>query len=135
MLTLTTNDTLDTFSLLANWTGAATTVQVRFVNQGGGDRLQVWNSAGTTQVPFGTIDLGRNDFTTSTLSFNGSTMTQANGVITVVLGASDRRDRDDRGRQRQHDLDTVRDRNRPCGQRHGHGARSPSPTAARDRDF
>ncbi len=57
VLTLTTNDTLDPFSLLANWTGAATTVQVRFVNQGGGDRLQVWNSAGTTQVPFGIIDL------------------------------------------------------------------------------
>jgi hypothetical protein len=62
-------------------------VQVRFVNQGGGDRLQVWNSAGTTQVPFGVIGLARNDFTTSTLSFNGSTMTQASGVITVVLGA------------------------------------------------
>jgi hypothetical protein len=87
VLTLTTNDTLDTVSLLANWTGAATTVQVRFVNQGGGDRLQVWNSAGTTQIPFGTINLNRTDFTTSTLSFNGSTMTQTNGVITIVLGA------------------------------------------------
>ncbi len=87
VLTLTTNDTLDTFSLLANWTGSATTVQVRFLNQGGGDRLQVWDSAGTTQVPFGTINLGRNDFTTSTLAFNGSTMSQNNGVITITLGA------------------------------------------------
>jgi hypothetical protein len=87
VLTLTTTDTLDTYSLLANWTGAATTVQVRFVNQGGGDRLQVWNSAGTTQIPFGTINLGRNDFTTATLSFNGSTMTQSGGVITITLGA------------------------------------------------
>jgi hypothetical protein len=87
VLTLTTNDTLDTYSLLANWTGAATTVQVRFVNQGGGDRLQVWNSAGTTQIPFGTINLSRNDFTTATLSFNGSTMTQSGGVITITLGA------------------------------------------------
>ena len=52
-------------SLLANWTGAATTVQVRIVNQGGGDRLQVWDSAGLTQIPFGTINLGRTDFTTS----------------------------------------------------------------------
>jgi hypothetical protein len=87
VLTLTTNDTLDTYSLLANWTGAATTVQVRFVNQGGGDRLQVWNSAGTTQIPFGTINLNRNDFTTATLSFNGSTMTQSGGVVTITLGA------------------------------------------------
>jgi hypothetical protein len=87
VLTLTTNDTLDTFSLLANWTGSATTVQVRFLQQGGGDRLQVWDSAGTTQIPFGTINLNRNDFTTSTLSFNGSTMSQNNGVITIALGA------------------------------------------------
>jgi hypothetical protein len=87
VLTLTTTDTLDTFSLLANWTGTATTVQVRFVNNAGADRLQVWNSAGTTQVPFGTIALGRTDFTTGTLSFNGSTMTQSGGAITVTLGA------------------------------------------------
>jgi hypothetical protein len=85
-LTLTTNDTLDTFRLLANWTGSATTVQVRFVNQGGGDRLQVWDAAGTTQVPLGTINLNRNDYTTSTLSFNGSTMTQSGGAITITLG-------------------------------------------------
>ena len=36
--TLTTNDTLDTFSILSTWTGSATTVQLRFVQQGGGDR-------------------------------------------------------------------------------------------------
>ena len=88
VLTLTTTDTLDSVSLLANWTGAATTVQVRFVNNAGADRLQIWNSAGTTQLPFGTIALGRTDFTAgTTLSFNGSTMTQSNGVITVTLGA------------------------------------------------
>ena len=88
VLTLTTNDTLDSFSLLANWTGAATTVQVRFVNNAGADRLQIWDSAGTTQLPFGTIALGRTDFTAgTTLSFNGSTMAQSNGVITVTLGA------------------------------------------------
>jgi hypothetical protein len=86
VLTLTTNDTLDTFRLLANWDGTATTVQVRFVNQGGGDRLQVWDSAGTTEIPFGTINLRRNDFTTSTLSFDGSTMAQAGGAITITLG-------------------------------------------------
>jgi hypothetical protein len=83
---LTTTEALDTFALLSTWDGSATTVQVRFVNQTGGDLLQVWNSAGTTQVAFGTIDLGRTDFTTTTLSFNGSTMTQTNGVIDVVLG-------------------------------------------------
>ena len=87
VLTPTTNDTLDTYSLLANWTGAATAVQVRIVNQGGGDRLQVWDSTGLVQVPFGTINLGRADWTTTTLAFNGSTMTQAGGAITITLGA------------------------------------------------
>ena len=87
VMTLTTNDTLDSFSLLPNWTGAATSVQVRIVQQGGGDRLQVWDSAGTTQVAFGTINLNRNDYTNSTLSFNGSTMTQSAGAITLTLGA------------------------------------------------
>lgn len=87
VFTLTTSEALDSFRLLANWTGAATSVQVRFVQQGGGDRLQVWDSAGTTQVPLGTISLGRTDFTTSTLSFDGSTMTQAENAITITLGA------------------------------------------------
>jgi hypothetical protein len=87
VLTLTTTDTLDTYSLLANWTGAATTVQLRIVNQGGGDRLQVWDSTGVTQIPFGTINLGRTDFTTATLAFNGSTMTQSGTSISITLGA------------------------------------------------
>jgi len=87
VMTLTTNDTLDSFSLLANWTGAATAVRVDFVNAGPGDRFQVWDSTHTTQIPFGTIVLDRKDFTTGTLSFNGSTMTQNNGAITITLGA------------------------------------------------
>src|SRR5215213_6811890 len=88
VLTLTTSEALDSFSLLANWTGAATTVQARFVNNTGADRLQIWNAAGTTQLPFGTIALGRTDFSSgTTISFNGSTMTQSSGVITVTLGA------------------------------------------------
>jgi hypothetical protein len=87
VLTLTTTDTLEPVSLLANWTGAATTVQVHIVNQGGGDRLQVFDSTGLTQLPFGTINLGRTDFTTTTLNFNGSTMTQAGTAINITLGA------------------------------------------------
>jgi hypothetical protein len=87
VLTLATSETLDTYSLLANWTGTATTVQVHIVQQGGGDRLQVWDAAGTTQLPFGTINLGRTDWTASSLNFNGSTMTQAGGAITITLGA------------------------------------------------
>jgi len=87
VLTLTTNDTLDTYSLLANWTGAGTAVQVHIVNQGGGDRLTIWDSVGLTQLPLGTVNLGRADWTTTTLNFNGSTMAQSGGAITITLGA------------------------------------------------
>ena len=86
VFTLTTNDTLDTFAILANWTGAATPVQLRFVNNATADRVQIWNSAGTTQLPFGTISLGRTDFTGAAgISFNAS-MVQSAGTITVTLG-------------------------------------------------
>jgi hypothetical protein len=87
VLTLTTNDTLDTYSLLANWTGSATAVQVHIANQGGGDRLTIWDSGGLAQLPLGTINLGRADWTTSTLNFNGSTMAQSGTNITITLGA------------------------------------------------
>ena len=87
VLTLTTNEALDTYSVLANWTGAGTAVQVHIVNQGGGDRLTIWDSTGLTQLPLGTINLGRADWTTTTLNFNGSTMAQSGGAITITLGA------------------------------------------------
>jgi hypothetical protein len=87
VLTLTANEALDTYSILANWTGAGTPVQVHIVNQGGGDRLTIWDSTGLTQLPLGTVNLGRNDWTTTTLNFNGSTMAQSGGAITITLGA------------------------------------------------
>jgi hypothetical protein len=87
LLTLTTNEALDTYSVLANWTGTGTAVQVHIVNQGGGDRLTIWDSTGLTQLPLGTINLGRTDWTTTTLNFNGSTMAQSGGAITITLGA------------------------------------------------
>ena len=133
VLTLTTNDTLDTFSLLANWTGAATTVQLRFVHQGGGDRLQVWNSAGTTQVAFGTINLRSADFTTSTLSFNGSTMTQTGGAITITLGAPIVGAVTTVGKPPRNALEPVGGRDRPGRERDSPQACSPSPGAERPR--
>lgn len=87
VLTLTTSDTLDTYSLLADWTGGGTAVQVHIANQGGGDRLTVWDADGLAQLPLGTINLGRADWTTSTLNFNGSTMAQSGTAITITLGA------------------------------------------------
>jgi hypothetical protein len=63
-------------------------VRVNLLNQGGGDRLEVRDSTGVTLLPFGTINLGRNDFVTATVTFPASTMTQSNNVITIVLGGT-----------------------------------------------
>ena len=88
-LTLTTNDTLDSLTILANWTGGATTVQVRLVNNAGGDRLEIRNSTGATVLPFGTINLGRTDFVGGGgAQFSAATMTQSGNTIAVVLGGT-----------------------------------------------
>jgi hypothetical protein len=86
VLTLTTNESLEPMSVLAGWSGGATAVQVRFRNLPPGDRLEIWDAAASSQLPFGTISLGRTDFTTSNLWFEGSTMTQAGNAITISLG-------------------------------------------------
>jgi hypothetical protein len=88
VFTFTTSEALDTFRLYANWDGTATTVRVNLLQQGGGDRLEVRDPTGATLLPFGTIDLDRNDFVTATVTFPASTMTQANNVITIVLGGT-----------------------------------------------
>jgi hypothetical protein len=87
-MTLNYSDIMDPNSLLAGWDGSPLTVQAGFRNQAGGDRFEVWNSALTTQVAFGTISMGRNDFTTGTLGFAGSTMTMSGSTVTIVLGGT-----------------------------------------------
>ena len=89
-LTLTTNDTLDSFTVLAGWDGSATAVSVRLDNNNGGDVLEI--RSGATVLPFGTINLGRTDFISASggglATFPASTMTQSGNAITVVLGGT-----------------------------------------------
>jgi hypothetical protein len=40
----TFSEALEPISVLAGWNGSATTVTVRVISKGGGDRLQIWNS-------------------------------------------------------------------------------------------
>jgi len=85
-LILTYNEAMEPVSILAGWSGASTTVTVRLVQNGTSDRVQVWNAANTTQLPFGTIRLQRTDYTTATVNFTNSTMTMVGGVVTITLG-------------------------------------------------
>jgi hypothetical protein len=91
-LTLTTNDILDTFTILAGWDGSATTVRVVLDNDNGGDLLEIRNASGAAVLPFGTINLGRTDFIAAAggglATFPASTMTQSGNAITVVLGGT-----------------------------------------------
>src|SRR5262249_26554653 len=48
-------------SVVAGWTTGTQAVQVRAINNSNAnDRIQVFNAAGTTQLPFDTINLNRN---------------------------------------------------------------------------
>jgi hypothetical protein len=87
----TFSEPIDPTSVLAGWSGAATGVVVRISNQSP-DTLTVWNAANTTQLPLGSIALGRTDYVSATATFGAtgtaSTMVQSASTITVTLGTA-----------------------------------------------
>ena len=86
-VTYTFSETMDPDSFLAGWSGAAQNVTVRLVNGGAGnDSLQIWNAANTAQLPFGSVNLGRTDYTGGNVNFTGSSMLRTGSAITVTLG-------------------------------------------------
>ena len=93
-LTLTYNDQLDPNSLFSGWDGSSMNVAVVLVDGGtsANDTIQVWDVPRVTQIPLGTIDLGRKDYLTSRssivygLSGTPSTMVMNGSTITITLG-------------------------------------------------
>lgn len=96
-ITFTYNDTIDPYSILANWTGASTSVVVRINNNVAAtanmDQLLVANAANSAVLPItgaNGVNLGRNDYVTAARTFGAtgtaSTMTRSGGTITIVLG-------------------------------------------------
>jgi hypothetical protein len=94
----TFSEPVDPQSILAGWTGASTPVVVRMIDGGilnlGLDELSVFNSTNTTQLPFGAVNLGRNDYVTGLLggqinfgaSGTPSTMVMSGNTVTITLG-------------------------------------------------
>jgi hypothetical protein len=83
--------TMDPYSILSSWSGTSTNVYVR-INDGGSsnDTLQVFDSGNSLQLPLGTVDLGRKDYVSASVTFGGSTpstMVQSGAAITVTLGS------------------------------------------------
>lgn len=79
---------IDSNSVIAGWDGTAMTVTLRLLNAGGGggDRVQIWDAANTTQLPLGIVRLGATGYTATTVNFTNSTMTISGNTVTVVLG-------------------------------------------------
>ncbi len=86
VVAFTYTETMDPASIMAGWSGAATSVTVQVQQAGGSDHLEVFDAAGTTLLALGQIRLNRTDFVTTTVSFTGSTMTQSGATIQIVLG-------------------------------------------------
>ncbi|HWO69772.1 MAG TPA: hypothetical protein VNP94_03335 [Actinomycetota bacterium] len=84
-VTLTFSERIDPGSVLGGWDGTATAVQVRIVNAGSSDTLQVRAAGGSPVLPLGTVALG-GDYVAGTRNFNGSTMVQAGTAVVLTLG-------------------------------------------------
>ena len=89
-ITFTYSEPMDPSTILAGWDGTVSTpVTVRLLNANGagGDRIQVWDAANTTQIDLGTVRLGATGYTTTSITFTNSTMTMSGSAFTIVLGA------------------------------------------------
>ncbi|CAN5544357.1 hypothetical protein BH20CHL6_BH20CHL6_03090 [soil metagenome] len=87
-ITFTFSEPIEPHSILAGWTGAATTVVVRLADGGaGGDTLTVWNAANTAALPLGSVNL-KSNYTGAGASFTGSSMVRSGSAVTITLGAA-----------------------------------------------
>ncbi len=92
-ITLTYSEPVDPNSLFSGWDGSSMSVAVVLVDGGSSnDTIQVWDVPRVTQIPFGTIDLGRKDYLTQHsydvfgVSGTPSTMVMSGSTITITLG-------------------------------------------------
>jgi hypothetical protein len=88
--TFTFTEPMDPASILVSWTGAATTVRVKFQNNGcaGADTMTVLDSGGGGGVHLGTVCLG-GDVVNGQAFFTTSTMVMSGNTVVVTLGGAD----------------------------------------------
>jgi hypothetical protein len=84
--------TVDPTTVLSGWDGSSQAVIVEIVDGGtsGDDKLEVLNASSRSQLPLGTVDLGRKDYVSKTTTFGASGtaagMVLSGSAITVTLG-------------------------------------------------
>jgi len=83
---------IDPNSILSGWSGASTNVVVRLNNGSGSsnDTVTIFNATNATQLPLGSVNLGRTDYTGANLTFGAtgtaSSMAMSGNTITITLG-------------------------------------------------
>jgi hypothetical protein len=89
-VTFTFSEVIDPQTILAGWTGAATSVVVRIANAAGGDTLTIRNAANSAQLTLGSVNLAGTGYVTAQRDFGAtgtpSTMVQSGSSITIALG-------------------------------------------------
>ena len=95
-LSLTYSEPMKASTMLSGWTGTSSRVQVRLIDDPAGDRLEIWNQAGTARVALANpVALGGDYVPASGAVFGSSTatgtaastMVMSANTVTVTLGA------------------------------------------------
>jgi hypothetical protein len=90
-VTFTFSKAIDSNSIVSGWSGS-TNVVVRLNNGNGAsnDTLTIYNSTNATQLPLGSVNLGRTDYTGASITFGAtgtaSTMVMSGTTVTITLG-------------------------------------------------
>ena len=88
-ITFTFSSEIDPNSILSGWNSGSTNVVVR-LNNATNDTVTIYNATNATQLPLGSINLGRSDYTTANITFGAtgtaSSMMMSGNTITITLG-------------------------------------------------
>lgn len=93
-ITFTFSEAIDPNSIVSGWNSGSTNVVVRLNNGTGSnnDNVTVFNATNATQLPLGSINLGRADYTSSSITFGAtgtaSSMVMSGSTITITLGTA-----------------------------------------------
>jgi hypothetical protein len=93
-ITFTFSEPIDPSSVVAGWNGAAPTNAVVRLGEGGknDDTLVVYNATNTIQLPLGSVDLGRTDYTSADITFGAtgtaSSIAVSGNSLVVTFGTA-----------------------------------------------
>lgn len=90
-ITYTYSEPIDPNSILSGWDGGSTDVVLRLNDVFlGNDTVTIFNAANSSQLPLGSVNLARGDYTSSNRTFGASgtpsTMVMSGNSITITLG-------------------------------------------------